>query len=468
MSFNLKIESAKDYDKIPKSRKRRSELLGIADFAIAEGGFIVLDPKANFTKVKISRILNKKMSIGAVKNKLRARGINVTGLTLAFGDGSVGTGQKSNATETRHQENATKVFCEFLVEKNREPSFEDMKREYPKVDDDWIDSFRATAIHLKKWLGSNKGYEYSRDTGIMPFLEEYAKKYGGVKVKDNWNPMDIVIVRKSKKKKIMDDIKTIENIKDPEMGLDALNDKMRFWGKSKDLVGVSLKKVNPKRKIKTEWSDPAVERKQNPIEPTIMRNSLRLNMDLKDNGEFKTGNMNWKLNVAGKVVECTFRSFVGGIREKSGIEMKEAGASAQLGKVSLPKAVDRFLNPRSLQRLDTKAMPKQGEWKEDDIKFWVNKYKKLKNIRFMGETIDWGTVVKNDSDFEVQLRKAITLEKDIDRTASQLSCKIQSMHMLEIMDKLQKKKELMEYMRVLYYGAKKQFSDAGVFLKISD
>ena len=61
---------------------------------------------------------------------------------------------------------------------------------------------------MKGYLGTNKGYEYSREEygGIMSYLEKVAKEHCGVGTKDNWNPMDIVIVRKSKKDDIIKDI----------------------------------------------------------------------------------------------------------------------------------------------------------------------------------------------------------------------------------------------------------------------
>ena len=54
---------------------------------------------------------------------------------------------------------------------------------------------------LKKFLGGSRGeYEYSRDRGIMPMIEDIAKKQCGVSVKDRWNPMDIVMVKQNSKK----------------------------------------------------------------------------------------------------------------------------------------------------------------------------------------------------------------------------------------------------------------------------
>jgi hypothetical protein len=40
----------------------------------------------------------------------------------------------------------------------------------------------------------------ARDSGIMPYIEGIAKTECGVTVKDRWNPMDIVMVKKKYEK----------------------------------------------------------------------------------------------------------------------------------------------------------------------------------------------------------------------------------------------------------------------------
>ena len=46
----------------------------------------------------------------------------------------------------------------------------------------------------------------------MPFLEEAAKQMG-VTTKDNWNPMDIVMVKKKQQKKIEDEVNVSQGVK---------------------------------------------------------------------------------------------------------------------------------------------------------------------------------------------------------------------------------------------------------------
>ena len=106
----------------------------------------------------------------------------------------------TNARETAKQENGSRVFFESVIERNKEPSLKEMVKVYDGYGPDWRETYLKQTAALKKFLGSNKGYEYSRDKGIMPYIEHIAKKECGVSVKDRWNPMDIVLVKKSAKR----------------------------------------------------------------------------------------------------------------------------------------------------------------------------------------------------------------------------------------------------------------------------
>ena len=118
----------------------------------------------------------------------------------------------TSATETAKQENGSRLFFESVIEKGKEPSDADMRRVYDGYNYEWKETYRKQVAALKSFLKSNKGYEYSRDDGIMPYIENLAKITGGVSVKDRWNPMDIVMVKKNLKKVVMGTLKEITNI----------------------------------------------------------------------------------------------------------------------------------------------------------------------------------------------------------------------------------------------------------------
>tara|TARA_B100000497_G_C7320202_1_gene213815 strand:- start:154 stop:489 length:336 start_codon:yes stop_codon:yes gene_type:complete len=107
-------------------------------------------------------------------------------------------------------------------------------------------------------------------------------------------------------------------------------------------------------------------------------------------------------------------------------------------------------------------LPKVGKWTENDIRKYVSQYNRIKNKKIGGQSIDWG-----EDSWESTLRKAILLEKSNDRTASQLSAKLQCFRWVEILVAIDRKGKLKEFLTVLYYGAKKEYDSAGPFLKVA-
>ena len=145
----------------------------------------------------------------------------------------------TDARETAKQENGSRFFFESVIEKGKEPSDEEMKKIYDGYGPEWKNTYRKQTEALKKFLGSSKGYEYSRDSGIMPYIEGIAKKECGVSVKDRWNPMDIVLVKKSQRRVIEGTIRNLTNIPGMSSGakLTLLNAYMREALDEKVLVG---------------------------------------------------------------------------------------------------------------------------------------------------------------------------------------------------------------------------------------
>ena len=113
----------------------------------------------------------------------------------------------TNAIETAKQENGSRVFFESFIETGKLPTDSAMMEVYDGYNAEWKSTYEKQATALKKFLGSSKGYVYSRDNGIMPYIEDIAKKQCGVSVKDRWNPMDIVMVKKNMKKTVEGTIK---------------------------------------------------------------------------------------------------------------------------------------------------------------------------------------------------------------------------------------------------------------------
>ena len=160
----------------------------------------------------------------------------------------------TSAVETAKQENGSRLFMESVIENRKTPTFGDMKKVYDGYDLSWKNIYEKQTKALQKFLGIRKGYIYSRDTGIMPMIENIAKEECGVSVKDRWNPMDIVLVKKNMKDVVEGTIKEITTIKgmSKDAKLEILNAYMRETLNDKILIGVSLKAIKETKKVATQ------------------------------------------------------------------------------------------------------------------------------------------------------------------------------------------------------------------------
>ena len=387
----------------------------------------------------------------------------------------------TDARETAKQENGSRVFFEHVIEKGREPTDKMMLSIYDGYSPEWRDTYRKQTEALKKYLGSNKGYEYSRDNGIMPYIEEIAKKECGVSVKDRWNPMDIVLVKKGKKKVIEGTIKELTNIdgmsKDAKLGL--LNAYMRETLNEKLLIGVSLKAIaKTKKTANTEVANAGG--KSIPTEVDMVKGSLKCTLTLgkKKPFLFDTGELGFDMETAkGGKIHGQSRNFQYS-KERNLVQTdltpKGKDAGAKLGKVS-SIALDSFLGGMGLNRPTSAAkdknIPPVGQWNDSAKRYWIDLYKKLDSSGMVdfGEVAVYEDNKKVADGFEAVLDYAIIYEtKKADRSsAGRFSSKLVAMEWANIWVTIAKKGKSKEWCTALYYGAKKEFGNSnGPFLKI--
>ena len=459
MAFNFRPKTAKQI--LDKKKLLGQEAARVHNYIMSEyGAGIILDPsKNNFKDIKIPRSVEQKINIAGIKKALIASFIPIELLDIKFGNGSGAGGSKMDASATAKQENATRFVCEKFIETNRMPAAVDISKIYSDVDDEWEETFAKQASSLKKWLSGKKGYNYSRDTGIMPIVENIALQKCGVRAKDNWNPADIYIVKQTEEKQIVKQLKSIGGLEtDKELKLDRLNEYMRELFVKRHLVGISLKKLG--RVVRLEETN---VKKIEPVKDiSIVKDSIKLDLDLNESDEFVTGEMAFSINVKGNNVNVQIRAFSGGERESTQMDMTETGAAAKLGKVSSIVAIDPYIKKLGLKRRMGSDLPRVGMWTSGEINRYVTEYHRLRDVRIAGNKIYWG---KNK--WETSLRRAIQIEHDNPRTASQLSTKLQCFEWVNIFQYMDKNNLLNEFLTILYYGAKKQYETAGPFLKIS-
>ena len=388
----------------------------------------------------------------------------------------------TSATETAKQENGSRVFFESVIEKGKEPTDKEMLKVYDGYNLEWKETYRKQTAALKKYLGSNKGYEYSRDSGIMPFIEGIAKSNCGVSVKDRWDPMDIVLVKKSMKRVVEGTIKELTNIDgiSKEANLSLLNAYMKETLEDKILIGVSLKAISKTKKTANAELANMGGDKTARVDIDLVPNSIKCTLTLGKKKEFlfDTGELGFDMKTeSGGTIHGQSRNFQYSQARnviQTDLTPKGKDGGAKLGKVS-SVALDKFLPDIGLSRPPSATkhphIPAVGKWTEADIKYWVDLYDKLKsnNMIDFGEVAVYEGGKKIGSDFRSIMDNAIMYETaERDRSSGgRFSSKLIALEWANCWVEVAKKDKMKDWCRVLYYGAKKEFgSSNGPFLKI--
>ena len=256
----------------------------------------------------------------------------------------------TSAVETAKQENGSRFYLQHVIENNREPTYAEMIKIYDGYNQSWRRTYEKQANAVKGYIKGEKGYEYSRDNGIMPFLEEIARNDCGVSVKDRWNPMDIVMVKKGMKNIVEGTIRELTNMKGmtKEANLLILNAYMREALRDKILIGISLKAIKlNKLKANVELANMRDDKSSRvtimPVDGSV---KCTLTLGKKANYLFDTGELGFDLKTeTGAEIHGQTRSFqYSKARNVSQTDLTPKGrdAGAKLGKVS-SVALDEFL-----------------------------------------------------------------------------------------------------------------------------
>ena len=392
----------------------------------------------------------------------------------------------TSATETAKQENGSKFYLENRIEKNAEPSYTEMVKVYDGYNQSWRRTYKKQTDALQGFLKNQKGYVYSRDKGIMPFIENIAKTECGVSVKDRWNPMDIVLVKKGMQTVIEGTIKELTNIPgmSKDQKLEILNAYMREALNDRVLVGVSLKAITEKKKKANAELANMAGKGNARTNIDYVPGSLKCDLTLgkKANYLFDTGELGFDLKTeSGGSIHGQSRNFQYSKARnviQTDLTPKGKDAGAKLGKVSRV-ALDGFLAGVGLSRPPSASshtnIPSVGKWTQQDVNYWVNLFDSIKNATVGGEPIKFGEIAAYlggsiaHTGFEEVIMEAIQYEtQEADRSsAGRFSSKLIALEWAKIWVEIDKKGKLREWCTALYYGAKKEFSSKnGPFLKI--
>jgi len=404
-----------------------------------------------------------------------------------------------NAIETAKQENASKIYFSKYIESTKAPSepelFSHVVKVYPDLaknlalKEAWMNIFQKQAIALKNYLGTNnKGYNYSRDerNGFMFFIEDIAKKRCGVSTKDNWDPADIYMVRKTKENAIRKKLDSITKNPDEMANIYSLNAYMRELIDSKDLLPVSLKAIS---KSKTQADLELSNMGKGKVKELIFQNVgplkcyANFGTNTKTPTEIDNGEIAGQFKVGDSLVNWQTRNFNmstprGGVQTDLTPTGRDAGA--KIGKASAD-AIDDFFSKnysklgviRPVNAGKDPHIPAVGKWTPETKKYWVDFQKELSKLKVNGMNIDFGDLKVMYKGKQVSTGSfADVLDYCIKEEGSKyaggrLSSKLTCMRWAYVWSVIEKKGLMQDWLKTLYYGAKKEFRDTnGPFVKI--
>lgn len=405
-----------------------------------------------------------------------------------------------SAQDTAKQENGSKVYFEKYIESTKVPTeselFAVISKAYPDLTknvalrDIWLSTYQKQAEALKSYLGNNKGYSYSRDesNGFMAYIEDIAKTRCGVKTKDNWDPADIYMVKKQKERAIKTHLDEITKSDDEMANIYALNSYMRELIASKDLVPVSLKAISKtKKKADLELSNMGKKKDQKEIQFGLngpLKCYINFGTNNKTPTEIDNGEIAGQFMVGDVIVNWQTRNFNmstprGGVQTDLTPTGKDAGA--KIGKASAD-AIDEFFARnygklgiiRPVNAGKDPHIPDVGKWDKETRKYWIDFQKELNNYRVNGQAIDFGDMkvvykgkIVSSGSFEEVLDYCIREETSTRYAAGRLSSKLTCLRWAYAWALIEKKGLMDEWIKTLYYGAKKEFRDTnGPFVKI--
>lgn len=357
--------------------------------------------------------------------------------------GKRSAGLTQDAKTTAMQERASLLMFEYIIEENKYAPREELAKLYPSIDDEWYISFIAQADALKKWWKFGKGYSYYHDGGFMNFITKKARELGKPK-KDDRNPADVWLVKRSVEQKILKEIEKIDNI-------DQLNDYLVKTLLNGTIVGISLKKTGKTAKVEVSNIEKKVSKAPSVFyEPVSLTCKMNLRGNLFESVEtsliIKDDN--------GLEVRTQARPFPLKARQNIQVEMTVKTAKARLGKVvkdGLLKIYQEYNWPAPTWR----SVPKTWEEFEKEKTKWKRYWDLIHNKNFETKT--------NKNDFEKIMRTVYTAsELNIE---TYVFSKLQSLEFAAFIASLNKEQQKDVLTRMVYL-AKKETNDVGPFIKI--
>ena len=329
----------------------------------------------------------------------------------------------------------------------------------PDAFSDWFKTFQLTKPAVTKIVGSLNTYDIIHDatdkSAFTTTIEKFLKKVG-ISKKDSWNPADIFIVKKDKRKQITDALeKMVETYTASEGLLNMVNDKIYKLYKDGKMYPISLKQITSD-KANVDKNNVPGQVKVAEYDIQIAKFNCNLSTEGKEIGLFTFNNTTTK-----KQINMQVRGFPHQYgTAQTEITSDGTPTGGRLGKVST-KVIDNVMSMWKDARIDS---IKYFGSPEPFSNFDKNKIEETYKM--------YETVIKDSKVYNVKKISKKSFEKTIgdlqsarpSKAAENMVMKIQGLKIMHFF--IKNKKDLSAIMNKMINGAKKINPDNGFFIKI--
>jgi hypothetical protein len=326
----------------------------------------------------------------------------------------------------------------------------------PDAFSDWYNTFQYTRPAVIKIVGSLTNYDIIHDaTDKSDFTSTINKFLSKAKIskKDSWNPADIFIIKKDKRKEITDALKKIVDTYDTSDGLvNMFNDKLYKLYKKKVLFPISLKQLISE-KANIDYTNIPGQVKVADYEIEIQKFNCNLTTEGKEIGLFTFINKDTK-----KQITMQVRGFPHGYgTAQTEITSDGTPTGGRLGKIPT-KVVDSVMGQYKDERISSIRYFGSSPFESFDKNKIEETYK-------MYETVIKEKKVNNEKKLSYkEYVKIINIAKSNMDIAENMVMKIQGLKIMHFF--IKNKKNLSAIMNKMINGAKKISDSNGFFIKI--
>lgn len=359
---------------------------------------------------------------------------NIGNFTLQF----IPSGKKNiNDNVVKYQELCSLLSIENFYKTKNHLKIEELKKVYQEIDEEWYSCFLKQSEIFYEYLNNNKvlnkTYSFYRDD-INTLISKKMNSFN-IKNKDSWNPADIWAITANT------NIAEIVNI-------DNINEFNQYFVDkflSKDIIGISLKKISKKDNAKIEEIFPL----NNNVKKEYKLNNIMCDLNYEKDSFKNSG----ALLFCNDNVYGNLRSFNSNGLSNVGLEFQNKKEAARYG-----KAPRQLISKLTQNKLYTHHdIPKNIIDFSNNINEWKQKcyYLSTNEIINFGKNINKNNIINHIMFLYNNL--------DVNTIKTKLNVKMQC---IDFLYKMMSNKDINSLLTKLIEASKKELNINGPFIKI--